>query len=203
MYMVLHNDLHQLICDCLDFIDVLHHKIISKRFKSIKIKDLYNIDLKYLRNLNDHILKQYIDVTELNASNNSKITTLNHMTKLRKLNITGDCGVGDQGILDLNLEELNAENNPKITTLNHMTKLRKLDISGNCGVGDQGISDLNLEELNASNNSKITILNYMTKLRELNISGNCGVGDQGISDLKLEKVYAWNNPKITSKKLNK
>src|SRR5271154_5496072 len=127
MYMILHNDLYRLICDYLDFIDVLHHKIVCKRFKSIKVKDLYNIDLKYLQNLNDHILKQYIDVTELKIIN-TNITNLNHMTKLRKLDISYDCGVGDQGIFVLNLEELDASGNPKITTLNHMTKLKKLYI---------------------------------------------------------------------------
>src|SRR5271154_4171858 len=197
MYMILHNDLYRLICDYLDFIDVLRHKIVCKRFKSIKVKDLYNIDLKYLQNLNDHILKQYIDVTELKIIN-TNITNLNHLIKLRKLDIGQNYGVADQEISNLNLEELNASNNPKITTLNHMTKLRKLTISGNCGVGDQEISALNLEELNAYNNPKITTLNHMTKLRKLDTSMNCGVGDQGVSDLNLEELNAYNNPKITT-----
>src|SRR5271170_3073664 len=107
MYMILYNDLHQFICDYLDFIDILHHKIVCKRFTFIKIKDLYNINSKYLHRLNNYILKQYVDVIELNASHNPKITSLNHMTKLRKLNIGADCGVGNQGISDLNLEQLN------------------------------------------------------------------------------------------------
>ena len=48
---MLHNDLHSLICDYLGFIDILRYKIVCKRFKSIKVKDMYNIDLKYLQNL--------------------------------------------------------------------------------------------------------------------------------------------------------
>src|SRR5258706_292463 len=163
MYELLHNDLHQLICDYLDFIDILHHKIVCKQFKFIKIKDLYNINSKYLCKLNDCILKQYVDVIELNARHNPKITSLNHMTKLKILNISWNCGVGNQGISDLNLEELDAWYNPKITTLNHMTKLRILNISGDCSVGDQGTSDLNLEGLDTSCNPKITTLNHMTK----------------------------------------
>ena len=82
------------------------------------------------------------------------------MTKLRKLDISWNSGVEDQGISALNLEELDAWDNPKITTLNHMTKLRKLVISWDCGVGEamgsQGIADLNLEELTAYDNPKIT-----------------------------------------------
>ena len=37
------------------------------------------------------------------------------MTKLKKLDIRGKCGIGDNGISNLNLEELNAGSNPKIT----------------------------------------------------------------------------------------
>ena len=133
--------LYDLIHEYLDFIDKLHHKTTCKYLKLIKIMDLYNIDNKYLKKLNDQILKSYIYVTQLNASFNPNITSLNHMTKLKKLDICGECGVGDNGISNLNLEELHASYNPKITSLNHMTKLKKLDIWGDCGIGDNGISN--------------------------------------------------------------
>src|SRR6185503_2503142 len=131
MYLQLHADLYNLICDYLDFIDKIHHLIVCKQFKFIKICDMYNIDSKYLKCLNDEILKNYRDLEKLNARNNSKITTLNYMKKLKILDISDFCDVNDQGIQDLNLEELNASCNSKITTLRHMTKLKKLDISGN------------------------------------------------------------------------
>ena len=52
-------------------------------------------------------------------ADNPKITALNHMILLKKINISGNCGVDDHGIQGLvNLEELNAWNNPKITVLN-------------------------------------------------------------------------------------
>ena len=35
---------------------------------------------------------KHLDLEELNASNNLKITTLNHMKKLRKIDIGYDCG---------------------------------------------------------------------------------------------------------------
>ena len=61
---------------------------------------------------------------ELNASNNPKITVLNHMIQLKKINISGNCGVDDQGIQGLvRMEELCINDNPKITVLNHLIQL--------------------------------------------------------------------------------
>ena len=68
-------------------------------------------------------------------SYNPAITDINHMTKLKILDISGSCGVGDSGIKNIyNLITLDASYNPKITNIDHMTKLRILDIRGNCGV---------------------------------------------------------------------
>ena len=67
-----------------------------------------------------------MNLEELYAWDNPKITVLNHMILLKKINISGNCGVDDRGIQGLvNLEELYAWNNPKITTLNHMILLKK------------------------------------------------------------------------------
>ena len=66
-------------------------------------------------------------------------------TKLKKLDISYWCSVGDKEIQKfIKLEELHAINNPNVTSLNHLTgsftKLKKLDIGGHyCGVGDLGI----------------------------------------------------------------
>jgi hypothetical protein len=52
-------------------------------------------------------------VIKLNANNNSKITNINHMTKLKVLCAFGSCGINNRGIINLtNLEVLNANNNP-------------------------------------------------------------------------------------------
>ena len=89
-------------------------------------------------------------VDELDALNNPRITTLNHLTKLRELNIDGNCGVRDIGIqVCINLEELSARGNPKITSVNLMTNLRKINYDGNYGIGGIGIQDLNLKDVSA------------------------------------------------------
>ena len=161
MVLILYNDLLSLIHSYLPFIDKLNHRNACKHFQSaLRITDLYNINPKYSKILKEINLCKYVDVIQLQLADNENVIDLNHMTKLKKLNISGYyCGVGDNGIIALNLEELTAFNNPKITTLNHMTNLKKLDISFNCGIGDNGIIALNLEELIAINNLKITKIN--------------------------------------------
>jgi len=75
------------------------------------------------------------------------------MSKLKKLNISGNCRVADKGISNLNLEELNVSYNPRITTFNHMTKLKNLNIAGYSFV--------------IGNGDKIYI--YLEELKKLNI----------------------------------
>ena len=45
------------------------------------------------------------------------------MTNLKILTATGNCGIGDNGIKDLNLIKLDAWNNPRIT--------KKIDLNNN------------------------------------------------------------------------
>ena len=47
-----------------------------------------------------------INLIELNAYGNTKITNINHMTRMRKLNAGGLCGITDEGIKDLKLVKL-------------------------------------------------------------------------------------------------
>ena len=77
------------------------------------------------------------------------------MTNLIELNASYGCGIGDNGIKDLNLVILNADGNSKITNVNHMSKLKELDANFDCGIDDDGIKDLNLIKLAAEYNQKI------------------------------------------------
>ena len=80
---------------------------------------------------------------------NSKITNINHMTKLKELVAQGSCGINDEGINNLNnIEILYVGDNSKITNINHMTKLKELDAQGTCGISDEGIISLNNLEKN-------------------------------------------------------
>ena len=62
---------------------------MNKYTDTIRIKDLLNIDYKYRLKLDDKILKNYSDIIKLCANYNTKITDINHMTKLKVLHAYG------------------------------------------------------------------------------------------------------------------
>src|SRR3989304_781066 len=187
--------LNQLNCDIIsyltDYFLSFNSLINLSNLNKFFYKNVYIIHLlsdsahTYLNKLSDAILMQpkYIRVSQLDAGNNSKITTLNHMTKLSIL--WADCmsNIDDKGIIDVNLEKLYANHNSKITNVNHMTKLKKLVAYGDkCGLDDNGIINVNLETLYISSNSKITNINHMTKLKKLVAYGDkCNINDGGIT----------------------
>jgi len=175
--------------------EILYTVIFSKNWINtpvsyIQIKDLYSIDKKYLYKLNDKIIKKYKHVTKLHTGYNSKITNINHLTKLKVLCAHGISGLND-GIIILNdLEIFNASGNPKITNINNLTKLKVLNAYGSCGITDEGIINLKkIEILDASCNCQITNINHMTKIKELQARGICGINNEGIINLtNLEKM---------------
>ena len=85
---MLPNVLLQVICNFLNAIDRIRIRAVSRQFRLLKITDLYNIDKKYLAKLNNLILSQYNDVIELDARYCVDAIDLNHMKKLKKLNIS-------------------------------------------------------------------------------------------------------------------
>ena len=72
--------------------------------------------------INDEGIINLNNLDILNASNNSKITDINHTTKLRELNASGTCGIVN---LD-NLEILDMDKNYQIRNIKHMAKIRKI-----------------------------------------------------------------------------
>jgi F-box domain len=191
-------DIWYLILGKLDFLSQIRLRQVCKYlYHHLEIHDFYYIPVKFKNRLSDEILKNYCFVRSLDAYYNPKITNISYMTNLKKLDARGDCGIGDQGIQNLNVVELNAFSNPKITNINHMTNLKKLDASWGCGIGDQGIQNLNLIELKAYNNPKITNVNHMTNLKKLDAGWNCGIDDQGIQNLNLIFLNTSHNLKIS------
>jgi hypothetical protein len=145
----------------------MHFSFLQKR---TEIYDFYNIEEKYLKLLDDTILLNYPFIKYLNACNNIKITNVNHLNNLIKLNPSGNfCGINDNGIKHLNLRKLNASfscgiDNDGIKNLN----LQILNASGElCKINNKGIQHLNLIKLTVSNNPNITHINHITKLTEL------------------------------------
>ena len=82
--------------------------------------------------LTDEILadKKYLDLEYLDISNNPNVTTLNHLIKLKVVNISGNCGVDENGIVGcVNIESLNVRGNIKIgdlSKINHLTNIKVL-----------------------------------------------------------------------------
>jgi hypothetical protein len=104
-----------------------------------------------------------LDLIELYAGNNKKITNVSFMKNLKKLYASSNCGIDQHGINGLDLIELSASNNNKITNVSFMKNLKKLYADSNCGINQHGIDGLNLIKLYASNNNKITNVSLIKK----------------------------------------
>ena len=192
------------IFDKLDFLTQIRFRQICKWLNRIKIHNMYYyMNIQYIDRLSNKILINYPEIKYLMVSYNSKVSNINHMTKLQILDASCvylECGIGDNGIKNLNLIELYAADNKKIKNVNHMTNLKILNASWSCGINDVGIKDLNLIKLNAKYNPKITDVNHMTNLKILDASGeNCGLNDNGIKNLNNTAIYSIYNKKITTK----
>ena len=171
---------------------------------NIKVDDVNH--LNYLQELyvgptidNDGI--SHINLNTICMTHNSKITNLNHMSKLKVLidnrHVFGHVKLDDNGIKKLNLIVLHVDDNQLITDISHMNNLTILFACGsNCGINDNSIKNLNLIELHAFNNHKITNVNHMTNLRKLYAGAGCGISNKGIENLNLVEIYANHNSKI-------
>ena len=122
-------DITQLIFDRLDFLSQVNLRLVSKKFATYPITNLFDniIPNKYV--LTDKILKSYRSITKLDAGSNKKITDVSHLTNLRILNACNlginECGIDNNGLRCLrNLIELDAGHNSKITNVNHLINLR-------------------------------------------------------------------------------
>ena len=83
------------------------------------------------------------------------------------LNASGNCGITQDDIKELDLTELNAENNSQIYDVSFMTKLKILNASGTSGIDQNGIRGLDLFELNIEGNGGITDISFMKNLKLL------------------------------------
>ena len=96
-------------CNIYDQLNVISTcKLLNKKLKIKKLNHL---------NVSDEVLQQekFIDLEELDANENKKIKNVNHLTKLKILSCSGNCGINQIGIKNLRLiEELTANNNEKI-----------------------------------------------------------------------------------------
>jgi hypothetical protein len=166
-------DINNLIFKFLNFECKHRFKITNKQSTKLKITDLFNIDIKYLNKLDDKILKNYLDVDKLYASNNSKITKINKMKKIQILHADGSCGLSHFGFSNcVNIKVLHVTNNKKIKNINFLTNLTELHAqSSNGGLLYKGFKNCRkLEILNIRYNNNISTLEGLTNLRILDAS---------------------------------
>ncbi len=125
---------------------------------------------------------------EILIANGSCITKLNHMTNLRKLDISFCYQFDKNGINNLNLETLSAYHTPNITDVNSMTKLKRLSVGEFCGIDDHGIKHVNLESLYMIGNTKIINIDHMTNLKKLSV-GKLVAQCMGYESLDISNVF--------------
>jgi len=157
-----------IISNYIDFKSKHKLKLACKSLNTICIKDLYNIDDKYVQKFDMKILSRYSKMTSLNLSYNTNIFDLNSFTKLKRL-----CAKGDVycNISLLNLEYLDVTNNRNIIDVNHMTDLKDLVAGGDSGLDNKGIRNLDLIYLNVKGNIKV---DYVKNMKNLKIYVPCG-----------------------------
>jgi Leucine-rich repeat (LRR) protein len=93
-------DVWQLIFDYCNINDQLNILSTCKIFKDeLQIKKLKH------KKVDDIILQQkkFYNLEELYADNNKKIKNVNHLTKLKILDCSNNCGIDQAGIQDLEL----------------------------------------------------------------------------------------------------
>ena len=184
---------YQKIFDNLGFASKHYFRNMCSKFQEFNIVDMMNIDEKYLKRIDQKIINNYKKVVMLQVLPTGKITDLNHMIYMRKLDARL-CKLNNDSIKNLtNIEELDITYNEEITNLNHMTKMRKLD-ARLCNLNNDSVKNLtNIEELNIRSNKEITNINHMTKMRKLD-AGWCNLNNDSIKNLtNIEELDITNN----------
>lgn len=146
-------------------------KMCRETWHSLYITNLYNISWKIKSQLTNHIIKMHVfkNVDSLCTNYFSNVTDLSFMKCLKKLNLSNQNCISNNGISGLDLYSLNLENNPVITDVTFMKNLKKLNIAGTSGVSQNSIDCLDLVVLVAKNNKKIKITSGLKSLQKLKL----------------------------------
>lgn len=177
----------QVILEYTDFPTQIRLRQVNKRFYRLSIIDFHNISYYHMDKLTDSIISQHLNIRYLCAYYNPKITNVNHLKHLIKLDAQGEsCGLTDIGLKDcIELQILYTGDNPKITTVNHFKSLRVLGVSSNSGITNEGFKDcINITRLIVHENPKITNISHLIKLTDL-ITYDYGLKQQ-FQEIKLK-----------------
>jgi len=126
-------DICSIIYNFLDFGCKHKFRLINRSHLKLKIKDFINIKHEHTMKINDTILKNYSDVTDLKLS--TKVTSINHLTNLTRLiltersNMESSCFNKCTKITNLKLDRCYC-----IEDINFLTNLTEL-----CVVNEKGV----------------------------------------------------------------
>ena len=132
----------ELIFDKLSDITSINYKKINRCTNKLEIKYLEDGDV--CSGLTNKIILRYPNLRSMNLGKNRKVTEINHLRKLKKLDASWDSGIDDKGIQGLKLINLKVWGNKKITDVSEITSLRELNAGGGCRINDFGIRGLKL-----------------------------------------------------------
>lgn len=201
------SDIIKIIHNQLDFIDQCNLRLVSAYFTMYEITNLLD-NVPNVDRLTDAICQSYPMCTKLNATNNNKITNINHLVNLTELNTFNNDKITDFTHL-INLRILYYGNDfeifpighdDKIIDINHLKNLRILHCVGDCEIHNTSIVLLtNLTELNCTENPYITDINHLVNLKILYAKDYCEISNTGISTLtNLTELNCSGNKKITN-----
>jgi len=148
---------------------------------------------------------QNLNLTYLDASNNSFITNVSHLTLLEELHMGRKCGIDPLTIYHLPINRLNISANHKTIDFSNLTMLKILIAHEMCGFSQYEIPQVTqLTELDISYNPNVHDVSILTNLCKLTINTNdyhrhkiCGIIPLTIQNLKLVELDIGNNQHIT------
>src|SRR5271154_7191948 len=148
-------DIWHVIFQYCDLLSQLRLILVCSAFNhSFFITDMYDIADIYKKRVTEQILRQmkFKKIISLTVTYNYKTNDISFLTNLKKLDVSGNRTIDQEGIKGLDLIELYVNDNEKITDVSFMTNLKKLYVEGECGINQEGINGLDLVELSVNNN---------------------------------------------------
>lgn len=155
-------------------------------------------DLSFMHNLKKLMARGYsitqnvlmdLNLTDLRISCNNRIYDVSFMKNLKILEISGDCGIENNGIQGLDLLVLCMAYNKTITDVSHMRNLKILR-ANNTLLTQSGINGLDLIKLEIGWNNYINDLSFMHNLKKLDVRGSHEINQKSILGLNLITLKA-------------
>jgi hypothetical protein len=155
-----------IIFDYLDLRSQIQFRTTCRLFREFDITNFWDTDgLIESSKITTKILKLYPKIRYLNLRDNRKVSDINFLTKVVKINVSGFCTMPDSGISKLkNLVYLNSQNNRFIKNLSKKKKIKYLNANGYCGINSDNIKHLDLIEFKHDQNENFDSQNSVSEI---------------------------------------